>query len=185
MTKKKILIGMLIFATMVIVGVGGVYAYLASGDSATNVLTVGGVNTEIVEEFTPPTKLEPGVSFTKDVSVKNLGPSGCYIRIKAVFTDSDMEKYCTVDWNTDDFVYNEKDGYYYYVKPLDVNETSASLFTTVTLSDDIKSEEIKDFDILIYSEAFQSSGYQNDDGVWTEFNNYEEAWAYYHRNKPQ
>lgn len=152
----------------------GVYSYLSDKDTHSNKISIGGVNTEVVEDFDPPKKLEPGTSFTKDVKVKNLGPSDCYIRIKAVFTDSDMGDRCTVDFNTDDFIYHEDDGYYYYPKALKDGESTPSLFTKVTLSDEIPPEEIKDFDILIYSEAYQSEG----------FDFYKDAWEYYHRNKP-
>lgn len=170
---KKKWIPVLIVLMMISI-IGGVYAYLTSNDTAKNTLVIGGVNTEVVEEFTPPEKLEPGTSFTKDVKVKNLGPSECYVRIKAVFTDSDMEKYCTVDFNTRDYVYNEDDGFYYYTEILRVGDITPSLFTTVSLSEEITEAEIKDFDILVYSEAYQSEG----------FDNYKDAWEYYHRNKP-
>ena len=177
MKKKKWLIGTLLILTVLIIGGGGIYTYLSDGDNSKNDFTVGSVNTEIVEEFTPPTKLEPGIRFTKDVKVRNLGPNDCYIRIKAVFTDSDMGDSCEVDWNTDDFVYNEKDGYYYYKEIVKAEEFTESLFTTVTLSTEILPEEIKDFNILIYSEAYQTGGKIN--GKWREFTGYEEAWTYY------
>lgn len=155
-------------------GVSGISALFTDGDSADNLFIVGGSNIEIIENFDPPEELEPGTSFTKNVKAKNLGPSSCYIRIKAVFTDSDMEKFCTVDWNHDDFIYNDKDGYYYYTKVLDVGEETESLFTTITLSESINPGEIKDFDVLVYAESYQSSG----------FASYEDAWKHYHRNKP-
>ena len=170
---KKLLMVIAILLLLISACVGA-FAYLTDADRATNTLTVGGVNVGIVEEFDPPKEIVPGVAFTKDVKVQNNGPSNCYVRIKAVFTDSDMEKYCSVDWNTSDFVYNDEDGYYYYKGELEVGELTKSLFTTVTVSDSIPEAEIKDFDILVYTEAYQSNG----------FDNYEEAWEHYHRNKP-
>ena len=155
--------------------VGGVFAYLSDADVAVNQVTVGGNRVDLIEEFTPPAKLEPGISFAKDVKVSNVGPSDCFVRIKAVFTDSDMEKYCTVDFNTRDYEYNETDGYYYYKKVLKSEEETPSLFTTVSLSESIPADEIRDFDILVYTETYQSYG----------FDDYEDAWNHYHRNKPE
>ena len=155
-------------------GIGNLIAYLADGDTAINKLDIGQNEIELVEEFQPPKELTPGVSFTKDVSVINIGPCSCYVRIKSVFTDSDMEKYCTVDYNDEDFVYNDEDGFWYYKEVLNFDSSTPSLFTTVILSDTIPESEIKDFDILIYAESYQSDG----------FDSYEDAWEYYSRNSP-
>lgn len=166
-----------IFGGVFLFGIGFIghsVAYLSDGDSAVNEITVGGNRVEIVEEFEPPAELVPGVSFTKDVKVENVGPSDCYVRIKAVFTDSDMGKYCSVDFNTTDYTYNEADGYYYYKKILKSGDATPSLFTTVTLSNAITTAEIKDFDILVYTESYQSAG----------FTDYSKAWEHYHKNKP-
>ena len=157
-----------------IFGVSSIYAYLTDIAIASNVVIVGSIDIEINEIFEPPVKLEPGISFTKDVSITNTGISDCYVRIKAVYTDSDMGDYCTLDIDTENFIYNEKDNFYYYKNVLKQGEKSPSLFTTVTLSEAIKAEEIKDFDILIYAESFQASG----------FDDYKDAWKYYQRNDP-
>lgn len=167
---------------LVCMGVAGIYAYLSDGDKASNTFTIGGNRVGITEEFEPPEKLEPGVEFKKDVSVTNVGPSDCYVRVKAVFTDSDMEKYCTVDFNSSsdandrsaDYWYNSEDGYYYYKEILESGDRSPSLFTKVSISEDIPANEIKEFDILVYVESYQSAG----------FDNYRDAWAHYHRNDP-
>lgn len=168
-----------------IILIGGIVASLIDSDKANNTVTVGGNRIEIIEDFSPPEKLEPGVEFKKDVSVKNVGLSDCYVRIKAVFTDSDMEKYCVVDWNTDDFEYNANDNFYYYKKELKQGEITESIFKKVIIKttydsdgdgieENISTDEMKDFDILVYAESYQSRG----------FNNYTEAWKHYKRNKP-
>lgn len=153
----------------------GIWAYFAKQDSIINTIIPGGVTVEIEENFEPPEVLEPGTSFTKDVKVKNLGPSNAYVRVFAVFSDSEMEKYCTVDWNNTDFIYNDEDGYWYYKKSLSANGTDSitkSLFTTVTLSNEIPENKIRDFEILVYAEGFQSEG----------FATYEEAWRFCRNN---
>lgn len=149
-------------------------AYMSDADQLRNQISIGGSSIDIVEEFDPPKELTPGVSFTKNVSVINNGPNACYVRVLAVFTDSDMGDYCTVDWNTTDWVYNSEDGYWYYINPVADSTATTSLFTTITLSGDIPESSINSFDMLVYAECYQADG----------FDDYEAAWAHYHVNKP-
>ena len=157
-----------------VMGVGGLSAYFMDADTADNRMTIGGNRIELIEEFVPPKELIPGTQFTKDVKVENVGPNDCFVRIKAVFTDSDMEKYCEVDFDTNNYEYNISDGFYYYKKILKSGETTPSLFSTVSLSSETPADEIKDFDILVYTESYQSEG----------FTDYHDAWEHYARNNP-
>ena len=153
--------------------VTSVVAYLADADRAKNRLVIGGNRITVEEGFIPPPELKPGVTFTKNVRVKNTGLSDCFIRIKAVFTTSDMEKYCEVDWNTTSWVYNTQDGYYYFTEILSIGEESPSLMTTVKIKDDAPDEALTGFSIIIYAESYQSHG----------FGEYQDAWANYQKNK--
>lgn len=146
---------------------GCVAAYLISADTALNSFGTGYAETEIIENFDPPPVLVPGVSFEKNVKVKNTGKCPVYVRVQAVFTDGDMEKLCEVDWNTADYEY--KDGYYFYKKPLDVDDMTEPLFTSVTLSEHATAEQIKNFEILIYTEAYQSAGSDSYAEAWNNF----------------
>ena len=107
-----------------------------------------------------------GTVIIKDVKVQNDGPNDCYVRIKALFTDSDMGSYCTVDWNTTDFAYNAEDGYYYYRAVLKNGEVTPSLFTTITVSSDLPEDEVKAFSVIVYAESYQSEGFENDQEAW-------------------
>lgn len=149
-----------------IVSGGSISAYLTASDIKENSFAVGACNTQIIEKYNPPGRLEPGISFTKDVKVKNTGPSDCFVRVKAVFTDQDMGKHCTVDWNLNDYEFNAADGYYYYREKLAEGDITESLFTAVTVSDSIAPEELKDFDILVYSEALRGSDGESYRQVW-------------------
>lgn len=160
---------------------GLIYAYLTDADRTDNIAVIGGNRIEIIEEFDPPKELTPGISFKKDVSITNIGLSDCFIRIKAVFTDNQMEDLCTVDYNHTYWVYDSEDGYWYYPLAISQGEKTESLFTTVTINSGANEDEnaiisalIKDFDILIYAESYQSEG----------FSSYKAAWNHYHRNKP-
>lgn len=175
--RKKIVSAFLILAVCIsaLIMSGNIIAYLSDGDTVTNTMTIGGNRVELVEDFKPPSKLEPGVTFTKDVKVKNVGKNECYVRMKAVFTDSAMGDDCTLDWNTQDYEFMEEDGYYYYKEVLKRGEETPSLFTTVSLSESISEEQIKDFDILVYVETCQTY----------DFDDYKDAWVHYRRNRPE
>lgn len=143
-----------------------VLAYLTASDYENNEFTVGACNTEIIEKYDAPDRLEPGISFTKDVRVKNIGPSDCFVRIKAVFTNQDMGKFCIVDWNLKDYELNSSDGYYYYKERLAEGDMTESLFTTVKISDSVDKDEMQEFDILIYSEALRCTDGEVYKQVW-------------------
>ncbi len=167
-------------------------AYLTDADRAKNTFVVGGNNISIEEGFTPPPELKPGITFTKNVKVKNNGPSDCYVRIKAVFTDSDIEKYCEVDWNTTDWIYNAEDNYWYYPEAIEKGDKTPSLFTKVTIEEvydfdgngtaeedeTIPASVIQDFDIIVYAESYQVGRFQGYE------NAYLDAWDHYQTNKP-
>lgn len=179
MRKKigKAIAGVLaVLVCLVLPGINGINAYLADGKTTVNSLSVGSNKIEIEEEFTPPPidEVKPGKVITKNVKICNTGSVSCYVRVKAVFTDSDMGKWCTVDWNTNDFVYHGSDGYYYYRWKLDPGQTTESLMTQITLSRDIPEAEIKEFSLIVYAESCQSG----------EYTDYEGAWEYFRRNEP-
>lgn len=150
----------------------GIYAYFSDMDRMANAVSIGGCNVEILEDFEPPQTLDKGGSFKKDVSVKNMGPSDCYVRVKAVFSNSDMEAYCSVDWNTTDWVYDIADGYYYYPHFIKAGESTVSLFTTVVWND-VLPDQIENFDIIVYAEGYQAN----------LFEDYQEAWEHFYRNQ--
>ena len=155
-------------------GITGVVAYLTDADRANNAMTIGGNHIALTEEFIPPESLAPGIVIPKNVKVTNTGITSCYVRVFAEFTDSDMGQYCEVDWNTTDWVYNSGDQYWYYKNAIATGESTTSLFTTITLIDGDYEAVIKDFDVIVYAESYQSYG----------FDKYEDAWAHYQINKP-
>ena len=173
--KKIVKIALLLCAVILCtLSINNIVAYLSDTETKINELTIGSVEIEILEDFEPPKELVPDMEFKKDVKITNTGESDCYIRIKAVYTDSVMGDHCSLDIDTENFVYNTEDNFYYYIHKLPVGETTPSLFTTVTIDNTITQAEIKNFDILIYAESYESS----------HFDNYDDAWAYYQRNKP-
>lgn len=167
----------LVAAVILIAGISGMAAYLTAADTEENLVTLADNTIALVEEFTPPAELQPGVSFTKDVSVMNTGTGKCFVRVKAVFSSSDIGKYCTVDWPDESdpsWVYNEADGYWYYTKVLAQGEQTSSLFTMITLSEETPESVIQDFDMIVYAESYQNNNYTN----------YTDAWENYQKNLP-
>lgn len=169
--KKKVIIGIALLVT--VLGIGTIAAYLMDADFATNQTTIGGSNITIEENFDPPAEVHPGDAITKDVKVKNLGPSDCYVRVRALFTNSDMEDYCNVDWNTTDWDYDQ--GYYYYKKALKKNELTTSLFTKISIDETADEQEFGELDVLVYAESYQKGS----------FKDYASAWQEFEKNKPQ
>lgn len=164
---------LILFIGIIAALTGTVSAYLADGEQIENRLTIGGNQIEIREEFDPPEELTPGSTFTKSVRVENSGHSECYVRVKAVFSDSNTGQHCSLDWNTTDFNYCAEDGFYYYRYKVMPKELTAYLFTTVTVSPEAPPEQLGEFSILVYAESCQAVGFATGD----------EAWAYFGRNK--
>lgn len=160
-------------AFALILSISGISAYLTDGERIENQTVVGGNRIEVVEEFTPPDEVKPGTVIHKDVKVKNTGHSDCYTRILIVFSDCEMEKHCTVDWNTEDFVYDNTDGYYYYPGVLKEGEMTPSLITTIQVSETADMDEVVPFHVIVYAESYQANG----------FSDYRSAWQHFERNK--
>lgn len=152
---------------------GTTYAYLSDADTVKNTATIGSGNISIVEDFNPPPNITPGTTYTKNVRIENDGPSDCFVRVKAVFTDSDIGDYCEVDWNDADWVYNSEDGYYYYPNLMEAGDITESLFTTVKIKNTIPQDNLKSFDILVYAESCPTK----------TFTDYQEAWDDFQINK--
>lgn len=168
---NKTLAMVVVSVLLLVMSCTSMLAFLTATDDRCNDWRVGYIDVVPEEEFKQPDKIIPGVSFKKDVKAYNKGFSDAYVRFKVVFTDGEMEKLCDVDYNTEDYEYSE--GYWYYKKALEKDTMSSSLFTTVTVSEAASQNEIKDFDIIVYVEAYQAKG----------FDTFQKAWKHFHENK--
>lgn len=130
-----------------------VSAYIVDKATKKNSFTIGYVETKIEEDYTPPHKLKPGITFPKKVTVKNTGPNDCYVRMLVTFSNSQMENVCSIDYNKTDWRKDEQDGYWYYNSLLKSGETTKPLFTTVTISSDVEEDNLQDFDTNVYHES--------------------------------
>jgi alternate signal-mediated exported protein len=80
--KKKIMLISTLATAALIIG-GLTFAWYSSKDSVTNTFkTSGNLKTVVVENFTPPTNWQPGVTTDKVVQVTNTGTLDAYTRVK-------------------------------------------------------------------------------------------------------
>ncbi len=169
MNKKRTIIGsLLLIGICISFSIATIAAYLADADSARNAVTVGGNRIEIDEIFEPE-PIMPDETIVKKVRIKNTGPNACYVRVMAVFSDSDLGKYTQVDWNLKDWIYNAQDGYYYYPSIIEHDESTSWLFTSLRFSEDLPQEMIKDTDLIVYAESYQAEGFENYELAWKDF----------------
>ena len=149
--KKKLLILSLAAICLAITAIGTL-AYFTSEGTAHNVITTGGVEITVQEwadeEKTKPfedlTGVMPNTTVTKIAEIKNTGASDAWVRVKVEKNiklqgegapDTGLVELAlnTTDWT-------EKDGYYYYSKPLKPGEVTAPIFTAVTFKPDMGNE---------------------------------------------
>ena len=149
--KRKLLI-LSVLAICVAMLAAGTLAYFTAEDTAHNVITSGGVEIAVQEwadkEKTVPfqdlTGVMPNTTVTKIAEVKNTGASDAWIRVK-VEKSIQLQGEGTPDTSLVELTLNttdwtEKDGYYYYSKPLKPGEVTAPIFTAVTFKPDMGNE---------------------------------------------
>ena len=169
--QNKPFIIAVIVALLLVVSCTGILAYLAATDERGNEWRIGYVDVAVEEEYKPPGELVPGDSFVKNVKATNKGVCNAYVRIKIVFSNEDMQELCELDYNTTNFTLGD-DGYWYYNDILEAFSSTPSLFTTVTLSASANKDDLEDFEIQVYAEAYQSD----------EFDTYKDAWEHFNTN---
>lgn len=143
---------------------GVTYAYLIASDAKLNEFSVGENDIELIEEFTAPEELKPGIEFNKNPYVRNTGDLPCLVRMRVDFSDSNAEQFCVLEYDGHDGInltggWTDKsaDGYYYYTKILQPGEYTPALFDKVRIKEDGEDGnpkyEMIDFDIMIYVES--------------------------------
>lgn len=154
MTGKRIQIVLIVILLNLTCFLGVIIAsaYLLAEDAAQNRFSVGGNETVIIENYDEVKSLHPGMTIDKTVSVKNTGANDCYIRVLALFSDSDAEEYAQLNINDADWQQKD-DGYYYYNGVLASGQTTSNLFSNVSIGQNADNKELKGFEIFIYAES--------------------------------
>ena len=149
--KRKILI-LSVLAICIATFAAGTIAFFTAEGKAHNVITTGGEEIAVQEwaddEKTKPFEnlsgVMPNTTVTKIAEVKNTGASDAWIRVK-VEKSIQLQGEGTPDTSLVELTLNttdwtEKDGYYYYSKPLKPGEVTAPIFTAVTFKPDMGNE---------------------------------------------
>ena len=148
--KKKILVLALIVICLSIVAYGTT-AYFTYDIVATHVVTAGNVRIELEElavlteggapvEFTRPNDVVPGTTVSKIIRVKNTGYAPAWIRLdlkkEIILADgvSGEVDLSLVSYDINEEYWMEKDGWFYYLKPLASGETTEPIFEEVSFA---------------------------------------------------
>ena len=172
MRKKMILpIILAVACVSTFVCVRGVAAYMTSHGNKTNPITAGAVNTELHQTLVLPHDgaLQSSDRVREKIYVSNKGPNDAYIRIYADFKDSYTDAYVTVDYNTDDYVYNRDDGYWYCREAVTAGEDTPELIEGITVSENLPEDYTLDLDMVVYQEAYQADGFTDYQAAWDDF----------------
>ena len=163
--NKKIISLTATILLILIAVVGTTFAYYSDATaSVANTFTVGSVETVIEEDF--------DTEGNKDVTIKNVGESDCYIRARISISPQDatvsLQGLPGADWVAG------ADGFYYYTKPVSPQAYTESLFDGYSITD---FNDFVDFEVTIYQEAVQAAVYdaEHDQHVYSMT----EAWAVY------
>ena len=166
--NKKICITVIALVVIILVS-KNVYAYLTHKDTVENNIVLGYNTISLQENYNPPLAMEKGISFTKEPYAVNTGNVDCYVRLKAVISDSRVADGITMDYNTEDYTYNSADGYWYYKNAITPGERTVPLFTTVSIDDNADDRVLDGFDVYVYAESVQKVDGKTMQETWDYF----------------
>ncbi|MBR3607376.1 MAG: SipW-dependent-type signal peptide-containing protein [Lachnospiraceae bacterium] len=141
-------------------------AYFTDNDTDEMTVSMGKIETEIVEEF-----VEDNGKIIKKPVVINKGTTPCYVRVRIVASPENAIK---LKRETENAILNVKgfelqnknnaewklgnDGYYYYSEALEPNHVTKAVITEVEVLDN----SVKELEVTVYQEAIQTIGYKED-----------------------
>jgi len=157
----------LLLMAMIVFQGTGMKALQQYNDTKTSHFSMSKCDITLNDDFVEQGTYADGDVVSRTVTAKNDGTADAYIRIKAVFEDSDIADKCLLNINTTDYTYSSSDNYYYLKTKLLIGATSPELFSTITLGTGLP----VDFspDMIIYIEAVQAAGFANYTDAWSAF----------------
>lgn len=166
--------GLVLITTFFAVNMTG--AFFTDSEKLQNNFTVGCNRTVIEEEFPPPDPIDPNepADVSKSASVKNQMAVTCYVRMAVVFeSDGTGEGFSITGIDTEHWA-NGKDGYYYYLEPLESGVVTTPLFSGIHYSGEGAENGMGSVEnVICYEESVQAEH----QGI--PFENYQEAWDFY------
>lgn len=175
--KKKILTTL---SVVLILGMAalGILAYLTDTDQDVNVMTLGNVQIDQIEDFEQGAALDPSVTVTKEVTVKNVGESAAYVRTWLAF-ENPMDKIEPV-WGTEEPTsvgVATIDGTEYTIYVADYGKMEADQtivknpLDAVKMKPEATNEDVAKYgdtyEVLVFSQAIQAAGFTTSDAAWT------------------
>ena len=166
----------LAFLTIMLIS-GTTSAFFTDYDEKSNQVKIGFEETEITEDFpTPdPVPVSEDPEFKKTVQIHNkqsgsLSNTDCYVRARILFSNSEIGNAATLNGlDTAAWVLSE-DGYYYYQNILHEGETTAPVFTSVSIDSSKIPESAADyftgFRVTIYEESISAGCYSSWKEAW-------------------
>lgn len=154
--RKKLVTSALVLLLLTMLG-AGTLAYFNAETTATNVITSGSIDIELQEtavvdgetiqfqESQERFGVMPGEAVSKIVQVVNTGANDAYVRLhveKSIKLAEGVEgtpdvSLITMDFNSDNWIYNEEDGFYYYNTALAPGAETEPLFKNVIFDPDM------------------------------------------------
>lgn len=82
------------------------------------------------------------------------------LRARVIFSDSAAQDACTLNYNTENWRYDETEDFWYYAKTLQPGEDcrNDALFDTVTYSESADATALNHYTLSVYFEAVQEGG---------------------------
>lgn len=165
--KKKILSLALAASLAAVAIVGSSLAYFTDKEEKTNILTIGNVDITLTEPNWDAAgeeeakEMYPGEAVAKDPTVTNVGANPAFVRVKVEWPE-DVELSVRTDYQDDKLGDNWEfytDGYYYYAKVLQMEETTDALFDQIVLSTETTNGDAETpYNIVVTAEAIQAQG---------------------------
>lgn len=169
MTKKKI-VSLCLAAVLVVMAIAGAtVAYFTDTDAKDNTFTVGNVDITLTEPnwessgSVDAPDVYPGEPLAKDPTVTNSGKNPCFVRISVANLDQ-FDNKGDITYRTNyqtgalgaDWVLHT-DGYFYYTKVLNINESTTALFDQIVMPTGLTGGETAE-DIVVTAQAVQAQG---------------------------
>ena len=130
--------------------VGGTIAYYTSSDTFTNEFNTGTYVIQTQENFESPDDWTPGTTTPKTVIAINKGTTPAAVRVKLtpIWVDSDgittlpltdgINEAAIINFSTNsNTMWTKEDDWYYYVMPINKNESTTSLLKSVTFNPNV------------------------------------------------
>ena len=169
MTKKKI-VSLCLAAVLVVMAIAGAtVAYFTDTDAKDNTFTVGNVDITLTEPnwessgSVDAPDVYPGEPLAKDPTVTNSGKNPCFVRISVANLDQ-FDNKGDITYRTNyqtgalgaDWVLHT-DGYFYYTKVLNINESTTALFDQIVMPTGLTGNETT-LPITVTAQAVQAQG---------------------------